>query len=39
MGRVLATDLFIDKRCIAKRNQDIGTELAISIINYQKKTS
>nr|ULF03417.1 RNA polymerase beta'' subunit [Cathaya argyrophylla]ULF47350.1 RNA polymerase beta'' subunit [Cathaya argyrophylla]ULF47421.1 RNA polymerase beta'' subunit [Cathaya argyrophylla]ULF47498.1 RNA polymerase beta'' subunit [Cathaya argyrophylla]ULF47591.1 RNA polymerase beta'' subunit [Cathaya argyrophylla] len=33
IGRVLADDVYINKRCIATRNQDIGIGLANQLIN------
>nr|ART87652.1 RpoC2 [Tsuga ulleungensis] len=35
IGRVLADDLYINRRCIATRNQDIGVGLANQLINLR----
>ena len=37
IGRVLADDVYINRRCIATRNQDIGVGLANQLINLRKK--
>nr|UPV72157.1 RNA polymerase beta'' subunit [Cephalotaxus mannii]UPV72239.1 RNA polymerase beta'' subunit [Cephalotaxus mannii] len=38
IGRVLADDVYINKRCIATRNQDIGIKLADQLRNLQTQT-
>lgn len=37
IGRILADNIYINERCIAIRNQDITTQLAISLVLIQKK--
>lgn len=37
IGRILADNIYINGRCIAIRNQDITTNLVISLINFQRK--
>jgi len=37
IGRVLAENIYVNERCIAIRNQDITTNLAISLITTKKK--
>lgn len=38
IGRILATNIYINERCIAIRNQDITTELAIFLVINKKKS-
>ena len=38
IGRILADNIYINERCIAIRNQDITTELAISLMMTKKKS-
>jgi DNA-directed RNA polymerase subunit beta' len=37
IGRILANNIYINERCIAIRNQDITTNLAISLVTLKKK--
>nr|YP_009682228.1 RNA polymerase beta' subunit [Fissidens nobilis]QDQ38640.1 RNA polymerase beta' subunit [Fissidens nobilis] len=37
IGRILADNIYINERCIAIRNQDITTELAIFLVTIKKK--
>nr|YP_009732844.1 RNA polymerase beta'' subunit [Diphyscium foliosum]QHU77189.1 RNA polymerase beta'' subunit [Diphyscium foliosum] len=37
IGRILADNIYADGRCIAIRNHDITTDLAISLMTLQKK--
>nr|QQP00250.1 RNA polymerase beta'' subunit [Selaginella nipponica] len=37
IGRVLADNAYVDTRCIAARDQDIGAELADQLIAFQKR--
>ena len=37
IGRILADNIYINERCIAVRNQDITTDLAISLVTSKKK--
>lgn len=37
IGRILADDIYVNERCIAIRNQDITSDLAISLITLKKK--
>nr|AGC26783.1 DNA-directed RNA polymerase subunit beta' [Psilotum nudum] len=37
IGRVLADNVYLEMRCIAMRNQDIGNELANRLITIQKQ--
>lgn len=37
IGRILADNIYINERCIAIRNQDITTNLAISLVTLKKK--
>jgi DNA-directed RNA polymerase subunit beta' len=37
IGRILAENIYVNKRCIATRNQDITTNLAMSLSTIKKK--
>lgn len=37
IGRILAENIYVNKRCIATRNQDITTTLAMSLSTIKKK--
>lgn len=38
IGRILADNIYINERCIAVRNQDVTTNLAISLLTLKKKS-
>jgi DNA-directed RNA polymerase subunit beta' len=38
VGRILADNIYVNERCIATRNQDITTNLAISLVTIKKKS-
>nr|BDZ75500.1 DNA-directed RNA polymerase subunit beta'' [Trematodon longicollis] len=37
IGRILSDNIYVNERCIAIRNQDITTDLAISLVTLKKK--